>query len=309
MHATSQFKPAADVTAHDGSALQPETDFFLPPPTQIGEVITAHSTLAAGKEPIPLPIRLAMFATAFLLPAAMIWWVFAEKHKEDVQNLVITGAVLVWVLALLLAIWLSRFRHTVSYTGKLGASRHTLKGGRSRSPRDEILLFPDAMELRSSELRQYYNGVYTGTSYDYKWNDASGRVIFRLKGSYRSEKGTPKTKDIYNFVRAAENAWSAHLAGSIDQQLKQNGWVQFNLTGPDFVRVGPGFFEFCLKGQVERVNADDLKKVSISQGHFSIQHKDARWFSREGKYDFDYKKVANAKLFLIAVDRLVGWRG
>src|SRR5207249_1855803 len=101
MHAATAWKPAPEVTAHDGSAIKPEADFFVFPPSEIGPVTTAYSTLTQGKEPIPLPIRLAMFATAFLLPAAMIWWVFAEKHKADTENVVIVAAVLVWVAALL----------------------------------------------------------------------------------------------------------------------------------------------------------------------------------------------------------------
>lgn len=44
------------------------------------------------------------------------------------------------------------------------------------------------------------------------------------------------------------------------------------------------------------------------QGQFHIHHKDARWFSSKGKFNFSYATMANARLFLLAMEKLTGYR-
>ena len=34
-------------------------------------------------------------------------------------------------------------------------------------------------------------------------------------------------------------------------------------------------------------------------GQFRIVHKDAKWFSRAGKFGFDYGRMANGKVFFL----------
>jgi hypothetical protein len=51
-----------------------------------------------------------------------------------------------------------------------------------------------------------------------------------------------------------------------------------------------------------------LRLLNLSQGRFHITHKDAGWFSRKGKFSFSYSTMANARLFLLAIDKLMGIR-
>lgn len=300
--------PPAGVTAHDGTPLDADRDFFQPPPPEIGPVISAYSTLTVGKNPVPLFLRLLLVGACAVGCYALIWWVNQPGHRSDARFFVPIAAVVGFLIAVPIVLIVTGFKHTLSYVGKNGFSKHTLKGRRGKKTKDEMLLFADAAELRSGETRQYYNGVYTGTYYDYTWTNREGKRVYRAKASYRSQKGTPKTKDPYHIVSAGERAWTAHLLEGAEAELKEKGYLQFGLTKGDWVRVGPGYFEFCRGGEVARCDAAEIKTLQLAGGYFNIQHANAKWFSREGKYGFDYKKLANAKLFLVAVDRLIGWK-
>lgn len=70
--------------------------------------------------------------------------------------------------------------------------------------------------------------------------------------------------------------------------------------------MGPGYLDLGFEGQEIRLETMDVKSISIERGHFRIIHKDASWFGRRGKFSFEYRKMANAKLFLLAVERLAG---
>jgi hypothetical protein len=85
------------------------------------------------------------------------------------------------------------------------------------------------------------------------------------------------------------------------------GYIQFRVDKRRFVRVGQGFLEFYFGDQPERVTQEDIASVSLSSGQFSFKHKDARWYSRAGKYSFPYGSMANGKVFFLAPDKLMGY--
>ena len=55
------WKPASGMVDHRGQPLANDADFFSPPPPQISEVKSACTSLAAGKEPMGLPMRAVLF--------------------------------------------------------------------------------------------------------------------------------------------------------------------------------------------------------------------------------------------------------
>ncbi len=70
----------------------------------------------------------------------------------------------------------------------------------------------------------------------------------------------------------------------------------------------PGKREFHFGGELARVEKADIAKVSLADGTFAFQHHDARWFSRAGKYSFQYGAMRNAQVFLLALDQPMGSR-
>jgi len=195
-----------------------------------------------------------------------------------------------------------------TYVGQRGVASYRIGRGRSAKPVETMLLFDHAHEVRSKQTRHYLNGAYTGTFYDYRWTDTSTHTAFRLQGKHQGNKGFPKAGDKWHFANAAEIAWSYHLLAQLEQRLTSDGTIAFPIDKKRSIRVGPGFLEFHFGGAPVRLTQDEIASVSLNNGQFSFKHKDAKWYSRQGKYSFPYGEMANAKVFLLVLEKLMGYR-
>ena len=110
------------------------------------------------------------------------------------------------------------------------------------------------------------------------------------------------------FLRAAEGVWSQWALARSQAELEQNGFITFPIDSKLTVQVGKGFLRFLRAGAEETVPAGDIASVSLQRGQFTIKHKDATWYSRAGKYGFLYARMPNARVFMLALDRLVGFK-
>jgi hypothetical protein len=299
----------AGVPDHDGKMPTAPFDFFIPPPPEVGKLISARSSLKVGKKPMSGIGRLIVALLVGGVGFGFFYLIaIQEDDRSDRQMFTIIGAVS-GVIAFLIALVLAKFKATCSYVGDSGVATAIVRGNRGNPPKVELLVFNNAAELKASQVRQSVNGIYTGTNYNYIWNDFDGRKIFQLKGSYNAKKGAvPKSKSPYHLARMAEIAWSQVLLDRADLCLKEEGSIPFQIDSKRLVRVGPGFIEFHFGGEAVRVTKDDIAKVTLGSGTFSFQHKDAKWFSRQGKFSFPYGQMANAKVFLITLDKLMGYR-
>lgn len=298
------WRPTQEITTHADTPIDADVEFFCPPPAEIGQVTSAFSNLRQSQQPRPMPMRLALAVAIGVVPAALPFFLMPENLDPVRSGL----AALLLAVGVLIGWFCLGFNHKCSYVGQDGVARYTCSGVRETISKAELLLFAQAAEVRTAQTRQFTNGVYTGTSYDFRWTGPAGQVLLRLKGTYRSKEGNPKPKDAFHFARAAEIAWSQFLLDRIVEQLKQYGFVQFNIKGSDFVRIGSGFIEFFFRGQATRVLAGEIASLNLNQGQFSIKHKDARWFSSKGKFNFPYGEMANARLFILCLDKLLGYR-
>jgi hypothetical protein len=281
----------ASVVNHNGDPLDPELDFFAPPPEEIGEVFTAFSTLKASQKPWPLPSRLLL--AAFCGSA-----VVAVLHFCGMTDSVVQGLLALPVAAL--ALYFTRFSHRVSYVGRRGISRIRCKGRRPAWAAPQTFLFETATELRTSQTRMYHNGVYTGTSYSFKWTNSEGKKVHTLSGSYRGEKKPPKPQDPFHFAQAAERAWIISLFDAVREAIRTEGSVRFNIGGGNWVSVGPGLIVTHQKGGTEEWPASEIGGIDVDGGVFKIKRMDAKegWFSSTGVFKFSYGSMANAQLFI-----------
>jgi hypothetical protein len=304
--AVPAWQPHEQIVRHAGMPLESETEFFVAPPQDIGEVITADSTLRYGKQPISPLLRCVL---SLVLGAALVLFVGGIVVMSDLKldpSIILLGCLGGFVVAAI-AFFTMGFKHVCTFVGAAGIARYTLKGDREQEPREELLIFEDASNLTTSQTRHYHNGIYTGTAYEFKWTDVDGACLLKLAGQYKSKTGNPKPKDPFHFARSAENAWNGFLVHRLQKELEEHGYVEFKVNKHDVVRVGQGFLEFCLGGKTERITREDIKNVSISQGTFHIDTHDARWFSSKGKFRFNYGAMANAQLFLYSLQTLLGY--
>jgi len=57
-----------------------------------------------------------------------------------------------------------------------------------------------------------------------------------------------------------------------------------------------------------RLTHQDIASVSLGNGMFQFKHTDAKWYSLSGKYSFQYGNMANARVFLLALEKLMGYQ-
>ena len=192
--------------------------------------------------------------------------------------------------------------------GRDGVARIRVRGWRGASPKGETLSFAGAARLRTKVVRQHVHGIYVTTEYCYWWVNAAGSQLFEVSGAFHTGRRPPPWKDPFHFAAAAERAWSEHYLLRAQEQLRSEGSILFGVHDRLAVRVGPGFIEFITPTQRHRVGRDEIASVSLADGGFRFTHKDARWYSTAGKYAFRYADMSNAKVFLLALDRLLGYR-
>ncbi len=296
-----------DVKRHSGSEIPQDMNFFIVPPYEIGQVISAEGSLKRSKSTrwsFPRILTYLMYRFMGLLVGLLVFSiVLSLLRKFDIWLIVLLG--MIGGLAYLL--YREKMTEICSFVGKRGISIHILKH-KSAMPKTKILCFQDATNLYTSQTRSYTNGIYTGTSYDYRWEKTSGQN-YRINGHYYSEKGSPDDKDQWYVAIAAEWAWSIHLLQNAEQHLERLGYVEFPMKGRlQAVRVGHGFMGFVEKDGEQRVMVSDMKDITLGSGQFTFKHKDAKWWSGKGKYSFNYSNIPNAKLFLICLEKLTGIR-
>lgn len=298
--------PPANAQTHAGTAVTPDMIFFAAPPAEIGPVLTAASTLSSEpkKRSILSEVGVALFLASF---AGLIIW--ALLSLISVPNGVIL--VLSLVAATATAAWSFYdgrvFRAECSYVGKYGMARYSLKGSPTATPKTEVMCFEDATHLQTSQTRHYKNGVYSRTSYVYIWRQRNN-ADFQLKGAYYSESGQPPTLDPFYLAASGESAWTQHLLKFANQDLAEKGYVEFPVgKDPQLVRVGANFLEFITQaGEQQRAAVADMQNVELKSGRFKFKHRDAKWWSGKGKYNFAYSGMPNARLFILCLQQLAG---
>ncbi|MCI0464811.1 MAG: hypothetical protein L0Z62_48420 [Gemmataceae bacterium] len=300
---------AQPLTNHGGGPLERDADFFVPPPAEIGELLSAHTTMRQGDEPWSAGAR----ASWALLGAGI--GVFIGVLIDLIARIRNPGAMLILPLALggigvAIALWATGFKRRCSYIGREGVARFTCTGSRRNITRAELFLFRDATELRIAQTRHYTNGVYQNTAYGFTWTDVSGLTRYVISGSHGSEQGNPPLTHAYHYAASAEIAWTMHLLSQLEAQLTLGQGITFKINKHEWVRVSPGHLRFSFKGQTFDCPVEEIGMARVDQGMFIIKRIDARegWFSSEGVFKFPYNQLANAQLFLILLDKVAGVR-
>lgn len=304
-----RWRPIGEIPRHSGDPTEPDFDFFAAPPPEIGQILSAETTLRTKTKPWRLPTRLvlaALLAWAFYMLFDFIGSSAANGKDRDTYQIigVCGGAVIAFV-----SWFLTRYSHSCSFVGNLGIAKVAATGSRDNVKPANIFLFENAAELRTSQTRHYHNGVYTGTNYTFTWTNSEGKKAHVLSGTYRGENKPPKPKDPFHFAVMAENAWSGFLFDRIVATLESTGSARFNLSGKHYVSVGQGFMDLCTSGTEEvHLDAKEIGGIQIDSGQVKIKRVDAKegWFSSTGVYKFSYDQMANSKLFLLLYTRLIG---
>jgi hypothetical protein len=308
-----RWTPPDGITNHGEKSLSDHDDFFAQPPPEIGDVMTAFTTLRTDKQPWTLGMRLAVGFFVGCILAVIGFFVGYAMSSQDVREglpLMIGLGVAGLGIGILIVMAATGFSHRCNYIAREGIAEFKCSGNRDNVSSSSIFPFSEAAELRTTQVRRYYNGIYQGTNYSFIWSDRKGRHRYTISGTHNSERGQPAAKDNYHFASGAELAWSNYLLQYVSEQLQRDGFLHFNLGGADYVRVGPDYLELRVGGETTECATKDIGALSLMQGMFTIKRRDAKegWFSSKGVFKFNYNSLANAQLFLFLLEKLTGLR-
>jgi hypothetical protein len=259
---------------------------------------------------LPARCALAGVVGAAALAVFIVGGIADHAGRDEMGASILLGAV-AGVASACVVLYFTRLKGECTYIGTRGIARCTRSSllGLTASPQCDVLAFERAAELRASQTTHVAMGaVYTGSTFDYAWFDASGTRIFRISGGYHAKKPEPEKEIEWHLAEAAERAWSNWYYVQAERLLKQTGAITFRIDSKRSIQMGNGFLEFHFEGVPVRLTREEIGSVTLRDGQFTFKETDAKWYSRAGKYSFPYRKIANARVFLIAMEKLMGYR-
>ncbi|MBP3958096.1 hypothetical protein J8F10_22830 [Gemmata sp. G18] len=301
--------PGAGVTGHGGRPLVPEGDYFVAPPPEIGAPISAYTSLVRGTRPRAAgKVRLAssvLGALGFLLG----WLVMSVLEPKDATAAPVGGAVL-GLLGSALGLGWARFQHACSYVGTGGVARYICVNNRQHLRESEVFLFRDATALRTALTRHYRNGAYQETEFRFDWVDADGQIRFQTADTYygSADGQNPWAHMPYQWACAAEIAWTQYRLENLSDELARHGAIRFNLDGSNWLAVGPDVLDVHRGGETVRCAREDIWQFHLSEGTFTVRVLGGQkeWSGPGRAYTFNFDDVADVRLFVIVMDRLLG---
>ncbi len=307
LHPQVRWFPQPETTNHDQAPLAPEADFFGYPPPEIGPIISADTDLLETDQPRSIEARAGIvMGSVFGGLVLGLAFIILTKTTEPAWWIpwLLLPASIFGVIA-----WLrTRFRRTCHFVGQYGCALFRCSGRRDRVRHWEWFHFSQAAHLRTTMTHRYVNGSYQGTDYVFLWTDDRGLACYRIAGTHGALNELPRTGDLFHYANMAELSWTRFLLERLSAGLDRYGWHQFNLGGDDFLRMGHGWIEFTMRGESTRLDQFDLQQASLAQGIFKVKRHGAQegWFSSTGVFTFNYRDMANARLFLTLYNQLIG---
>ncbi|BAY80767.1 hypothetical protein NIES267_02320 [Calothrix parasitica NIES-267] len=304
----SKWKPSPDIKTHRGETIPSDLTFFTPPPQDIVNLRSASSTIQNGKiiqqtkfiNKLVTGISIGFFCGLSL--AAILRAAFGNSAIALISGLVVA-------IGLSIISIFSNLPASCSYVGDSGIANYILKKKPNPNKGIGLFLFHQAEELRVEKIQHFANGIYTMTRYSFEWKKANGETVFNINGEYHSPEDNPPPLDPYYFALAAEKAWSLFKFELLHQELKQNGKVTFNVGNKDAIVIGQGYVELIKKGKPSRLDGNEIKQVSLSQGIILIIPKEVKssflGFGSDGIWRIPYNTIANARIFMLIFDMLI----
>jgi hypothetical protein len=301
-----------ELPAHNGQPRPKAVRFFASPPPEIGQVVSAESTVALEKRQRSLQARCVLAGIAGVgALAVFIGGGIADHAGTDEMGASMMLGVVAAVASACAVLYFTRLTGECTFIGTRGIARFTRSSlfGLGALPKCDALVFEQAAELRASQTRHLALGaIYTGSTFDYAWFDGSGTRMFHIDGGYHAKKPVPQDEVAWHFAEAAELAWSDWFYSQALKVLERTGTIPFRIDSKRSVLIGNGFLEFHFDGAPARLTREEIGSVSLRDGEFTFKNTDAKWYSSAGKYSFPYRKIANAKVFLFAMEKLMGYR-
>lgn len=303
--------PASDVTTHTGEPIPSDYHFFASPPLEIGKVIRAETDGRTGNTPFfsGKQILYALVAAIILGAVAYRTTYDSNSTERSVKRGNLPVAIVFALIGAGVGLAAASKRRVCTFVGTEGVARYRYYSDSEKRQRGDVFLFSDADILRTQQTHNYYNGIYTGTTYAFRWTDTSGREFYKVKGSYHGKNKGPRPGDPFYFAASTEQAWADYKRPLAKEAWRKEGFVRFPISGSDYIDLGPTYMDLCFRGKCDRCDLQDIGSFNIQQGQVTLRRRDAKsgflGFGSTGIYSFPYQNLANARLFLMLLGELV----
>lgn len=287
-----------NLKTHGGFRQPSDPEFFMPPPPEIGNLISAETTLRTSTylmaEKTRRSIVICIYAIPFVVMtvtmeilmwnssknnnvppsvASLPWW----EQPLQWWGWLIPSALLAANFAFLLGFFtvrklkLQTARHHCSYIGEKGLANYELIGDGASLPKEKTLIFENAHSLFHQDFDWYDDdGIRTGASYNYTWVKDSGG-IFVILGTYHSKVNKfPLHNDKWHFADKAESLWTKHLVSNFDAQLAKNGHIEFPFLTDELQPVHNPDAQIKAVFQLSR---NGLKSIRVGQNFLELINK------------------------------------
>lgn len=303
---------------HNDEPLAPDAVFIGDPGASIGDVVSATTELKANGSMVGGTGKLIgrIIAALFFAAcgagagygAAVGVFRVLRGHGEVPESLLIAGAAILGVLSFAASMLLIQPGPMTTYVGSEGLLRFKRKG---RETTMDHVRFDDVSGLTTQQVRNYTNGVYTGTNYTFTFHRRSGGKGFVIGGAFQTKEGIQAPlQNLVHFAWAAERAYTLYRLQGMEQQLAQQGMLHFDAGGGNRISLGNGVLELTFKGQVERLQTSDIANLNLNAGMLTIERVGATkgLFSKSGVFTFNVGQMHDFRYFLIALEILLGYR-
>jgi hypothetical protein len=296
--------PEPDVTNHAGQPIPENSDFFAPPPIEIGRIISAETTLIKHEEP-PLvrlirlcKLSIMIFIGILLSPVTipLLCILFFLRLNDYI-------------------LWMGNSnqhnRFFCTYIGEHGLAVLSVKGRKWSRPKSELFLFQDEVALYSEKVELKVNGIYRQTKYYFHWMRGRQK-LYKIAGVFHKHKKL-RFDHMLQFGDAAKIAWNRYLQSKLTHQLEHAGYVEFmirnRLGSFTAIRVGAEFVEFVSrKGEPKRVLKSEIQSICLRFGGFALvlqapnRDRELKWAR---KCFFRYENVGNVQFFMFLMENLL----
>ena len=301
---------------HNGSYTSELDVFFGDPGGQIGQVLSGSTN--AQRDPQTGQVKQrnggrVFFAILGAGGGALVGWgaaafLVAKIASEPIAAanwfaiifFGIIGAVLTWIIA--------EPADICTYVGTDGVARFKRKKGNITA---EILRFADAAAMTAGKTRQYVNGVYSGTSYNFAFKDRGGSQLFTVIGQFQQkEYQQAPASDGVHFGHACEDSWTYWRFNQLMDEIATTGIAKFQTGGGNWVGLAPGMMELHFNGKHEKLEKQDIADLFLQNGFLTIERKGAKkgWFTKDGVFQFSCAQMSDFRAFIIMLDKTLGYR-
>lgn len=258
-----------------GEQPRDHSTLILPPPLEIGRVISAHSSMRFSDGGLNIPRR-AAWTLAILGSSQLLAWTI-HLFWPTVSQFPYHGPVLSLVgLIAAVVFWIQTRPHGVcTFVGELGMARVSCGGCFSRR-RTETLLFQEAESLEKAsapmgrEERYLFPTRESADACMFTWRDRGGHPLFQVLGLPHAGVDHPEAEQDFLFGCVAEEVWTRKRLYDAAMFLYNNQPVTFPLVQGDEVRVEPERLVFRFGQQERRIAHDEIEEAWREESHLVL---------------------------------------